>query len=469
MLNRDIEYIENDGFDRHEIFFYKANDIPAVVSTLKPARGQKFGESLTFSFFKNVFLPQGFPESVHKDYVAYQIWDTLQAFASTINGTLTTHSIMRGVGVGESSATPLAAAITWIMKDGTGMIGRIIFAWWQGNNLDSQCKKWRLFADILNDVAMSIEVMLPYLSSSFLSYSLYTLCLTTGMKAIVGIAGGATRVAIMQHHAIKDNMADVSAKEHSQGTLVNLAGSIVGILILLVVPEKLFIYLCFILVIVHVISNYYGVTSLEINTLNEDRLCLVIEDFLIDQSISRVEDINKRESVFLFLEKPSKKFFGFNIEIGGSLQQVLQWGLIQSQDVWCLLNLFQTRKFLPVVNLKTRKIYIILTEDVNDTDILKAYFHSCIYALMICQIKNLRCEALTKMQWSGSSYVNHNKVQEIATRLNDDELVVPGELVLALDQIALQEYNSFTKVLNESDWIVKSNMLPVKQWRGTWR
>lgn len=56
----------------------------------------------------------------------------MKAFASTINGNLTTHSIMRGVGVGESTATPIAAAITWILKDGTGMIGRIMFAWWQG-------------------------------------------------------------------------------------------------------------------------------------------------------------------------------------------------------------------------------------------------------------------------------------------------------------------------------------------------
>lgn len=47
-------------------------------------------------------------------------------------GNLTTHSIMQGVGVGEASATALAAAITWILKDGTGMIGRIVFAWWNG-------------------------------------------------------------------------------------------------------------------------------------------------------------------------------------------------------------------------------------------------------------------------------------------------------------------------------------------------
>ena len=39
---------------------------------------------------------------------------------------------MQSVGVGESTATPLAAAITWVLKDGTGMIGRIAFTWWKG-------------------------------------------------------------------------------------------------------------------------------------------------------------------------------------------------------------------------------------------------------------------------------------------------------------------------------------------------
>jgi hypothetical protein len=39
---------------------------------------------------------------------------------------------MKGVGVGNTAATPFAAAVTWILKDGTGMIGRIVFAWFEG-------------------------------------------------------------------------------------------------------------------------------------------------------------------------------------------------------------------------------------------------------------------------------------------------------------------------------------------------
>ena len=35
-------------------------------------------------------------------------------------------------------------------------------------------------------------------------------------QSIVGVAGGATRAALTQHQARRDNMADVSAKDGSQ-------------------------------------------------------------------------------------------------------------------------------------------------------------------------------------------------------------------------------------------------------------
>lgn len=36
------------------------------------------------------------------------------------------------------------------------------------------------------------------------------------LQAIVGVAGGATRAALTQHQARRNNMADVSAKDGSQ-------------------------------------------------------------------------------------------------------------------------------------------------------------------------------------------------------------------------------------------------------------
>lgn len=52
-------------------------------------------------------------------------------------------------------------------------------------HLDAYSKKWRLYADTLNDAAMCIEIALP----AFKSYTTFILCISTVMKAIVGVAG----------------------------------------------------------------------------------------------------------------------------------------------------------------------------------------------------------------------------------------------------------------------------------------
>ncbi|KAJ8944889.1 hypothetical protein NQ318_020946 [Aromia moschata] len=85
------------------------------------------------NFLRELLLPHGYPDSVSEDYLEYQLWDTAQAFCSTITGAFTTRAILKGVGVGNAEATALSAAITWILKEGTGMISRIIFAWWKGS------------------------------------------------------------------------------------------------------------------------------------------------------------------------------------------------------------------------------------------------------------------------------------------------------------------------------------------------
>ena len=105
-------------------------------------------------------------------------------------------SFLTGIGVGDEKATSLAATITWLLRHGAGMIGSILFTWMQGSDLDYNCKKWRLFADIANDAAMCLELSGPFWPSEFFQY---ILCLASVSRALVGVAGGATRTAITQH------------------------------------------------------------------------------------------------------------------------------------------------------------------------------------------------------------------------------------------------------------------------------
>ncbi|KAL3122210.1 hypothetical protein niasHT_002090 [Heterodera trifolii] len=97
------------------------------------------------AFFAEVFLLQGYP--------GYRIC----LFSEWHFGQL---AVLKGVGVGNEQATVLAAALTWILKDGVGMLARIAFAWAKGTRLDSDCKRWRLFADLLNDASFFIVLSL---------------------------------------------------------------------------------------------------------------------------------------------------------------------------------------------------------------------------------------------------------------------------------------------------------------------
>lgn len=75
---------------------------------------------------------------------------------------MATEAVMKGVGVGDETATALAATTTWLLKDGAGMVGRICFAWLKGTELDSYSKQWRLMADVVNDLAIFVDFLAPY-------------------------------------------------------------------------------------------------------------------------------------------------------------------------------------------------------------------------------------------------------------------------------------------------------------------
>jgi len=55
------------------------------------------------------------------------------------------------------------------------MVGRIVFGWLQGSNFDTNAKTWRFMADILNDIAMFLEMLVV----PFPDYFLGLVCLGT--------------------------------------------------------------------------------------------------------------------------------------------------------------------------------------------------------------------------------------------------------------------------------------------------
>ena len=64
---------------------------------------------------------------------------------------------------------------------------------------------WRFYADILNDLATSVDLIAPFFKHLLLPIA----CISNLCRSIVGVAGGSTRAALTQHQAIAHNMGDV--------------------------------------------------------------------------------------------------------------------------------------------------------------------------------------------------------------------------------------------------------------------
>ncbi|XP_038053737.1 RUS family member 1-like isoform X2 [Patiria miniata] len=404
--------------------------------------------------FRTVFLPQGYPESVSEDYLEYQIWDTIQAFCSSITGTLATQAMLKGVGVGDSTATAAAATITWLLKDGTGMCGRILFAWYQGSSLDCDAKRWRLFADILNDTAICIELVSPLFPKYFTAIA----CISGVCKSIVGVAGGATRAALTLHQARRDNMADVSAKDGSQETLVNLAALLVGLFLTPMVAGNPMLtwFLFFLFTFLHLYSNYRAVTCVVMETLNQSRLHIVCQEHLgsVDSHIMSPAAANALEPVVWRLSRPLRVNLG--VQFG--------WLVKRSPDMEKCLYSNRNQKFLIGLNRQTGSINIVLHRDCSADDVIKACFQAEIiqHATKHVQRESQRSDPL------GIKPVFYHEIRDLLAKGSH---MTPDDCWEAVRLSGLISDNLFPQFIAELEmagWVIGQSLLGPDEWRAEW-
>lgn len=411
-------FVASERYGSAESWKYWAKD-GVMERRREGSEGQSTGNSV-FGLFKSVFLPQGYPESVSDDYLQYQFWDTVQAFSSSLSGTLATQASLRGVGVGNQEATVAAATVTWLLRDGTGMLGRILFAWQKGSKLDSEAKKWRLFADGLNDIAMFMEILAPH----FPAFFTLILCTAGVFKSIVGVAGGATRAALTVHQARRDNMADISAKDGSQETLVNLAGLLVSLILIPLVTDNpvLTLSLFFLFTILHLFANYKAVRSVVMETFNEARLSIVFQQYLTDRRILSPAEANRREPVMLDFGK------SVPIKLGVRLQEA-----VQSPDE---LNLALKGNNMPfLLGIRNGCVCVCLGPEATVRDEIRAM-----------------CQAL----WL-SSRNGHPKKQS------------HWEMVHESHKLMDTMFSSFLQGAEAAGWDVNRTLLDWDEWRVEWK
>lgn len=248
------------------------------------------------------------------------------------------------------------------------MLGRIIFSWVQGSNLDANAKTWRFMADIINDVAMTLEICIPLAPHLFLPI----VCTTSILKSIVGAAGGATRAALTQHQARRNNMADVSSKDGSQETALVLVGMLLSLVIMpLIGDSQTLTWIFFVFfTIVHLISNYLAVSSVAMDKLNRQRANIVIAHYLRSgfSEVLSPSQVRRLESILYFETDTS-------IELGCSIETALKRSPPTTTLEQLARQFWENDRRYVLIHSGTR-ISILFLEEATQKDILQSYLEA---------------------------------------------------------------------------------------------
>ncbi|PVU95739.1 hypothetical protein BB561_001639 [Smittium simulii] len=205
---------------------------------------------------------------------------------------LSTQSMLFAIGLG-SSAIPLSATLTWVLKDGIGQLGGVLYASFLGTNFDKESKRLKFWSAVWLQFAIWLEMLTPIFPAVFLLLA----SIANILKNICYLTLGATKASINKSLCNSDNLGDLTAKSGSQATAAGLAGTVLGIGLSSLFGADL---TCLISVFVPlsclaILANYKSLEHLKIQSLNLQHMALILHDLVKVNSGSLT--LNKNSSM----------------------------------------------------------------------------------------------------------------------------------------------------------------------------
>ncbi|KAI4296139.1 hypothetical protein L6164_036122 [Bauhinia variegata] len=311
------------------------------------------------SFVRSYVVPEGFPDSVTPSYVPYMTWRALKHFFGGAMGVFTTQTLLSSVGVSRNKATPGAVAINWILKDGAGRVGKMLFAR-QGKKFDYDLKQLRFTGDLLMELGAGVELITAAVPHLFLPLA----CAANVAKNVAAVTSTSTRTPIYKAFAKGENIGDVTAKGECVGNLADLFGT--GLSIFLAKKNPSLVTTFTLLSCGYVFSSYREVKSVVLHTLNRARFSVAVECFLKTGRVPTLQEGNMNESIFKFPWKDKPVVLGSRFK-----------DAFQDPGAYVSIEpLFENEKYIVTYNPLKSKVYALLKDQAKSDDILKAAFHA---------------------------------------------------------------------------------------------
>ncbi|KAG8054440.1 hypothetical protein GUJ93_ZPchr0001g29974 [Zizania palustris] len=379
------------------------------------------------AFIRSYVVPEGFPDSVTPSYVPYMSWRALKHFFGGAMGVFTTRTLLSSVGVSQSKVTPGAIAINWILKDGAGRVGKMLFAR-QGKKFDNDLKQLRFSSDLLLEIGAGIELA----TAAFPQFFLPMACVANVVKNVAAVTSTSTRTPIYKAYARGENIGDVTAKGESVGNIADLLGTGLSIFISKRNPSLVTSFA--LLSCGYLLSSYQEVRSVVLNTLNRARFTVAVDSFIKTGYVPSLKEGNSQETIF------NPPWQHEPVSIGSRFGEAFQ----EPASFVATRPLFEDERYMVTYNPAKDKVYALLKDQAKPDDIVKAAFHAHVL-LHFINASHAR------------KHMNSNRSDKYGNLLplNMDFMAHIAESC----KIVSSSYGTFKKKAREQGWIMSESLL----------
>lgn len=357
------EFFVNDSTDRPKRGGGKYQ--PGDKLSVKQTSIDRTWRGKALDRLKRWALPDGYPQSVGPAFMEYTRWRLSAFFWGGAVGVFSTQGLLLAVGVGRQSAAPLAAALQWVIRDGMGRAGRMLFSQ-VGNGFDAETKQYRLMAAFVLNLSCALESVTPAVPHLFLPLA----CIANMAKGASTVAAASTRSAIYRSFMRRENLGDITAKQETVGVMGDLMGTAMGILLSRVTANnKRFAIGAFVTVsLAHLFSVYREIKGIQLGTLNRQRAHMLIKYYLEEGKVPNLEDGNRNERI---LNSPwLDSLHAPNIDLGARLQECAP----DAESLQYLLSMYKNERYL--FTYEGTRMKIALRNDAKSHDCLKAFLQA---------------------------------------------------------------------------------------------
>lgn len=248
------------------------------------------------SFFSHAF----FPEDVTPDYYSFTAWRFFQRCISATVGVFGTQALLLALGI-KSGRLGQAAAISWVLKDGLGRVGKMLWAGSVGRDFDVDPRRWRFRSALMYAAGNGLEIVTQVFPASFLVVATWA----NTLKQVSMLTASATRNAMYRSFGGKaQNIANITAKGEAQIVVADLIGMTCGIQLSKALGAgqqgNINVFIAYVVLsAVDVLAIYQELRQVVFRTINPERLGMTVAAYVQSGTVPPPPVVSRMEPIFL--------------------------------------------------------------------------------------------------------------------------------------------------------------------------